>query len=62
MPEVILRDFDGTETVFPQRSPLPEVIHTGAAEPGTDLLITRHYIKTAEVDSEGRPVYVQSNL
>jgi hypothetical protein len=60
--QVVLRDFDGSETLFPKDPPLPEVIHTGEAEEGTDLLITRHYLSTAEVDSEGRTIYRQSNL
>jgi hypothetical protein len=62
MPDVILRDFDGTETVFAQADPLPEIIHTADEDGGSDLLETRHYIKSREVDSEDRPVYLESNL
>jgi hypothetical protein len=62
MPEVVLRDFDGTETIFPRDPPLPEIIHTGQEDDETHVLITRHYLRTTEVDREGRPVYLQSNL
>ena len=62
MPEVILRDFDGTETILKKDPPLPEIIHTGEAESGTDLLIGHRYLKTAETDPQGRPVYAESNL
>ena len=60
--ETILRDFDGSETVFPRESPLPEVIHTEETDSESGLVVTRHYIKTAEKDGEGRPIFAQSNL
>ena len=58
--QVVLRDFDGAETLYPKSPPLPEVIHTGDTDTG--LLILRHYVRTQETDQDGRIVYVQSNL
>jgi hypothetical protein len=57
---VILRDFDGTETVYPVDGPPPKIVHTGDEDTG--ILITRHYLQTGEVDPEGRTIYQQSNL
>lgn len=61
MPEVILRDLDGTETVVTKESPLPEVIHTEESGSG-EFVTARAYVRTAERDDEGRPVYAESNL
>jgi hypothetical protein len=57
--EVILRDFDGTQTIYPAEVPLAPVIRTADTEAG--ILITRRYIKTEETDHQGRKVFVQSN-
>jgi hypothetical protein len=57
---VVLRDFDGTETIYPVESLAEKIIHTGDEDSG--LLITRHYIQSDQVDPEGRVVYLQSNL
>ncbi len=62
MTEIVLKDYDGSETLLQRDPPLPEVIHTRETEPETKALIARHYLKTREVDKEGRPIYVQSNL
>lgn len=56
---VVLRDFDGTETIFPADPSLPEVIRTGDTDTG--LLITRRYVKTEGRDGEGRLIYEQQN-
>ncbi len=56
---VVLRDFDGTETIYPADPSLPDVISTGDTDSG--LLITRSYVKTEAKDSEGRIVYQQRN-
>lgn len=56
---VVLRDFDGTETIYPADESLPEVIRTGDTDTG--LLITRRYVKTASKDGEGRVIYQQQN-
>lgn len=58
--EVILRDFDGTETVFPKDPPLPEIIRTG--DTATGLLVTRRYLKTQQTDRDGRVIYEESKL
>ena len=58
--EVILRDFDGSETVYPAGLPLSAVIRTGDDAEG--VLVTRRYIKSEETDTLGRVVYVQTNL
>lgn len=56
---VVLRDFDGTETIYPADAALPEVISTGDTDTG--LLITRSYVRTEEKDGEGRIIYQQRN-
>jgi hypothetical protein len=55
--EVILRDFDGSETVYPTETPLREVIHTGITD--MEMLVTRAYAKTEQTDDRGRVIYVQ---
>jgi len=55
--EVVLRDFDGTETIYPAELPLRSVIHTGLSD--MEMVITRAYAKTDEKDDRGRPVYVR---
>ena len=54
--EVILQDFDGTRTIYPVEMPA-EVIHyihtdSGIPEP-------KVYVRTADHDESGRPVYVE---
>jgi hypothetical protein len=56
---VVLRDFDGTETIYPADQSAPDVISTGDTDSG--LLITRSYVKTDTRDSEGRVIYKQQN-
>ena len=55
--EVILRDFDGSETVFPAELPLKMIIHTGQIDLG--ILIGKTYRKTEERDRRGRVIYVE---
>jgi hypothetical protein len=57
--DVILRDFDGTETVYPIDASLPTVIGTGDSDSG--VAIRRTYVKTDTKDAEGRVVYAQQN-
>jgi hypothetical protein len=54
--EVVLRDFDGSRTIYPTELPLKEVIH--AAETA-DLytVVGKMYVKTTERDEQGRIVY-----
>jgi len=56
---VVLRDFDGTETIYPAGALLPEVISTGDTDSG--IFITRSYVKTDAKDEEGRVIYRQQN-
>jgi len=63
MTEVILRDFDGAETIIRRDPPLPKIIHTEEPSPlGGGIPMIRHYLQTPELDPSGRPVYLQSNL
>ena len=61
--EVILRDFDGSETILEKAPPLPEVIQTGETDISDSAILTaRLYVRTADTDREGRTIYRQSNL
>jgi hypothetical protein len=55
--EVVLRDFDGTKTIYPAKMPLPELISNSDADEG--VLVTRSYAKTDQRDENGRTVYVE---
>ena len=55
--EVVLRDFDGSQTIYPTELPLREVIHTAMSD--MDILVTRVYAKTELKDHHGRIIYVQ---
>jgi hypothetical protein len=57
--EVVLRDFDGTKTIYPAKMPLPELISNGDRDEG--VLVMRHYTKTDQRDGQGRTVYVERN-
>ena len=56
---MLLRDFDGTQTVYPAKAPLPELIRTGDEEEG--ILVTHRYVKSEERDPQGRIVYLESH-
>jgi hypothetical protein len=57
--EVILRDFDGTETIYPAELPLAPIIRTADTDAG--IMVTRRYIKSEETDRLGRKVFRQNN-
>jgi hypothetical protein len=57
--EVVLRDFDGTKTIYTAKMPLPELISNGDTDEG--ILVTRRYAKTDQRDEHGRTVYVERN-
>lgn len=57
--EVVLRDFDGTNTIYPAKMPLPKMISNGDTDEG--VLVMRHYAKTDQRDEHGRTVYVERN-
>lgn len=57
--EVVLKDFDGTRTIYPANVPLPELIAQGDTDEG--ILVKRRYAKTDLRDEHGRTVYVERN-
>jgi hypothetical protein len=57
--EVVLRDFDGTRTIYTAKMPLPELISNGDRDQG--VLVTRRYAKTAQRDEHGRTLYAECN-
>lgn len=57
--EVVLRDFDGTKTIYTSKMPLPELISYGDTDEG--ILVRRRYAKTDQRDEDGRTVYVERN-
>ena len=56
--EVVLRDFDGSRTIYPTEPPLREIIHTAETE-DLDTEVAKIYVKTDERDDQGRIVYVE---
>jgi len=55
--EVLLKDFDGTKTLYTAKMPLPELISNDDTDEG--ILVTRFYAKTDQRDEQGRTVYVE---
>lgn len=55
--EVILRDFDGSRTVYPTSFPLKEVIHRIEQEFGIE--VGKIYVRTTETDAYGRIIYAE---
>jgi len=55
--EVVLRDFDGSETIFPTELPLKNII--AAAETDLEIVEGKIYVKTEEKDDQGRVVYAE---
>lgn len=56
--EVVLRDFDGSKTIYVTRLPLKNIIHTEEAE-DLETLVGKNYTKTGEKDDHGRIVYAE---
>ena len=56
--QVVLKDFDGSKTIFPTELPLRDVIHTAETE-YLDTVVGKMYLKTEEKDDEGRVVYAE---
>lgn len=56
--QVVLKDFDGSKTIFPTELPLKDVIHTAETEE-LDTVVGKMYLKTEELDDEGRAVYAE---
>jgi hypothetical protein len=59
MAEVVLKDFDGTKTIYPARMPLPAMISNSATDEGVRVI--HRYAKTDQRDEHGRTVYVERN-
>jgi hypothetical protein len=57
--EVVLRDFDGTKTIYPSKMPFPELVSNDDVDEG--ILVRRRYAKTDQRDEHGRTVYVELN-
>ena len=55
--EIILRDFDGTRTVYKTEPPLRKLIATAQSE--MDVMIHKTYVKTEEKDERGRIIYTE---
>jgi hypothetical protein len=55
--EVVLRDFDGTRTIYPSDLPLRDVIHTTQTD--LEIAVAKIYVRTAETDEHGRIVYAE---
>ncbi len=57
--EVVLKEFDGTKTIYLAKMPLPGMISNGDTDEG--ILVMRRYAKTHQRDEHGRTVYVERN-
>lgn len=53
--EVVLRDFDGSRTIFKTAVPLRDVI--SAAQSDMEIWVNKTYVRTAETDDGGRVIY-----
>jgi hypothetical protein len=56
--EVVLRDFDGSRTIYPTQLPLKNIIHIAETE-DLETVVGKNYAKTDEKDDHGRIVYVE---
>jgi hypothetical protein len=56
--EVVLRDFDGSRTIYPTELPLRNLIHTAEVE-DLETVVGKIYAKTEETDDHGRVVYTE---
>jgi hypothetical protein len=56
--EVVLRDFDGSRTIYPTELPLRDLIQTAEAE-DLGTVVGKIYAKTNEMDEHGRLVYTE---
>jgi hypothetical protein len=54
--EVVLRDFDGSRTIYPTELPLREINSTVEAE-DLGAEVVKSYVKTDETDETGRIIY-----
>jgi len=54
---VVLRDFDGSRTIFPTELPLKDII--AAAQTDLEIVVDKIYVKSDEKDDQGRVVYAE---
>ena len=55
--EVVLRDLDGSRTIFPTTLPLEDIISNVETDLG--VAAGKVYVKTDEKDDQGRVVYAE---
>lgn len=55
--KVVLRDFDGSRTIFPTTLPLKDIL--SAVESDLGAVAGKVYAKTDEKDDQGRIVYAE---
>lgn len=56
--DVVLRDFDGSRTIYPTELPLRELINTAETE-DLGTVVGKIYAKTDETDDHGRVIYAE---
>ena len=56
--EVVLRDFDGSRTIYPTELPLRQIISTAEVE-DLGAEVVKSYVKTDETDGLGRVIYTE---
>jgi hypothetical protein len=56
--DVVLRDFDGSKTIYPTELPLRSIIHTAETQ-DLGAVVGKIYVKTEEKDDHGRVVYAE---
>jgi hypothetical protein len=52
---VVLRDFDGTRTIYPAELPLRDMILTEQTD--LEFAVNKIYVRTDERDERGRTIY-----
>ena len=52
---MVLRDFDGTRTIYPAELPLRDMIHTEQTD--LEIAVDKIYVRTDERDERGRTIY-----
>jgi hypothetical protein len=55
--QVVLRDFDGSRTIFTTTLPLKDII--SAVETDLGAAVGKIYVKTDDKDDQGRVVYTE---
>ena len=56
--EVVLRDFDGSRTIYPTELPLRDLIQSAETE-DLGTVVGKVYAKTDERDEHGRIIYTE---